>query len=268
MSDPSTLTPPTFGEKRGFFSRLTGRRPRKAAPRVPDGVRIYAVGDIHGCADQLDRLFAAIEADAKSWPGPKYLIFLGDYCDRGPDSKGVIDRLLTIGDGFTRHHLRGNHDQVILDFLADPTVYRSWREFGAPETLMSYGVMPPRFDDDAAYIVARDRFAAALPASHLRFLQNLQYSAKIGDYFFVHAGVKPGTDLDRQVPEDLLWIRDEFLMSKGDFGAVVVHGHTPGEKPVRRSNRIGIDTGVYATGKLAAAVLEAESCKFIVTSDS
>src|SRR6185437_3616830 len=224
MSTPSAPVSARFGEKRGFFARLTGRRPRKAAPRVPDGVRVYAVGDIHGCADQLDRLMDAIEADARTWLGPKYLVFLGDYCDRGPDSKGVIDRLLTIGEGFTRCHLRGNHDQVILDFLADPRVYRSWREFGAPATLISYGVEPPRFDDDNAYISARDRFAAAFPASHLRFLQNLQYSARIGDYFFVHAGVKPGTGLEKQAPEDLLWIRDEFLMSKSDFGAVVVHG--------------------------------------------
>ncbi len=267
MHSPSTLEPSNPRKKGGFFARLTGKRPRKAPPRVPDGVRVYAVGDIHGCSDQLDRLLDAIEADAKSWCGAKYLIFLGDYCDRGPDSKAVIDRLLRIENGFTCYHLRGNHDQVILDFLEDPTVYRRWREFGAAATLISYGVAPPRFDDGADYIAARDRFAAQVPASHLSFLRNLQYSATVGDYFFVHAGVKPGTALDKQEREDLLWIRDEFLMSKMDFGSVVVHGHSPGDKPVRRSNRIGLDTGVYATGKLAAVVLEGDRCKFIVTSD-
>src|SRR6202012_321466 len=121
------------------------------------------------------------------------------------------------------------------------------------------GVMPPRFDDEAAFAAARDQFAAALPASHLRFLQNLQYSARIGDYFFVHAGVRPGVDLEKQAPQDLLWIREEFLMSNGNFAAVVVHGPTPADQPVRRSNRIGVDTGVYATGKLAAVVLDSDN---------
>jgi len=262
MSNPSTM--PSKAEKRGFFGWFAGSSPRASAC-VPEGIRVYAVGDIHGCASQLDSLLEAIEADAAGWPSEKHLIFLGDYCDRGPDSKGVIDRLLSPRANFVTCHLRGNHDQVILDFLEDPSIYRSWRGFGAQETLMSYGVSPPRFDDDGAFAVARDRFAAALPPSHLRFLRNLQYSARIGDYFFVHAGVRPGVKLEDQTPEDLLWIRDEFLMSTNNFGAVVVHGHTPGDRPLRRENRIALDTGVYATGHLAAVVLDGVSCRFLVT---
>ena len=253
-----------LGKKQGLLAGLFGGRAVHAAS-VPAGARVYAIGDIHGCADQMDRLLAAIEDDAKGYAGEKHLVFLGDYVDRGPDSKGVVERLLAPRDGFTQYFLRGNHDQVVLDFLDDASVYRSWRGFGAPETLMSYGVLPPRFDDEEAYRKVREEFAAALPASHLTFFRDLQYSARIGDYFFVHAGVRPGVDLDLQTKEDMLWIRDEFLLSNGNFGAVVVHGHTPSERPVRRANRIGVDTGAYATGRLTAAVLEGSDCKYLLT---
>jgi len=250
------------GRKPGLFARFA-KGFAKSPRRVPDGLRIYAVGDIHGCVTQLQALLDAVVDDGRHWEGAKHIVFLGDYCDRGPDSKGVIERLLAGVAGFEATYLRGNHDQAVLDFLQDPLVYRNWRAYGAPETLLSYGVIPPRFDDEAAFLTARDQFAAALPASHLRFLQNLQYFSKIGDYFFVHAGVRPGVQLEKQVPEDLLWIRDEFLMSNADFGAVVVHGHTPGDQPVRRTNRICVDTGVYATGRLTTAVLQGEDCRFL-----
>jgi serine/threonine protein phosphatase 1 len=249
---------------RGFFARLTGRQ-QPVAARVPDGVRVYAVGDIHGCAAQLDQLLQAIRADIAAHAGAVQLVFLGDYVDRGPDSRGVIDRLLDLEEVLSPVFLRGNHDQAILDFLRDPAFYRAWRNYGAAETLVSYGVMPPRFDRDVDFAAARDQFAKALPERHLRFFENLELQARIGGYFFAHAGVRPGIALEQQTAEDLLWIREDFLMSGSDFGAVVVHGHTPCDDPVRRPNRICVDTGVYATGRLTAAILHGDQCEFIAT---
>jgi serine/threonine protein phosphatase 1 len=237
----------------------------KRAASVPPGQRVYVIGDIHGCAALLDRLLKAIVSDAAAGPGKRLLIFVGDYVDRGPDSRGVIERLLNPPEGFECRCLRGNHEQAVLDFLNDPPSYRTWKSYGAQETLVSYGVRPPLFDDAQAIVEARDAFAAKLPQSHLRFLEELELSAEIGDYFVVHAGVRPGVALSAQSPEDLLWIREDFLVSRSDFGKVVVHGHTPTEKVVRRKNRIGIDTGAYATGRLTALVLEGETVKQLHT---
>jgi diadenosine tetraphosphatase ApaH/serine/threonine PP2A family protein phosphatase len=254
------------GEKpRGLGNRLARIFAGDArAAALPDGVRVYAVGDIHGCAAELDLLLAMIEADVAGWRGERHLVFVGDYVDRGPNSKGVVARLLHPPSGFTVRHLKGNHEQALLDFLDDPESYVAWRDFGARETLLSYGVTAPA-DDATAFAAARDRFRAALPKEHRAFFEALELSARIGDYFFVHAGVRPGIALEMQSAEDLLWVRDEFLASTADFGAVVVHGHTPTMAPVRRRNRIGIDTGAFATGRLTAAVLEGIDCRFLGT---
>ena len=255
---------PVRDRPRSLATRVAGlfSAAKKSAP-LTEGVRVYAVGDIHGCAAELDRLTAAIVQDGTDWQGERHLIYVGDYVDRGPDSKGVIDRLLDPPDGFKVCYLRGNHDQVLLDFLADPAVFRGWRDFGGRETLLSYGVAPPRFDELSAFEKAREQFRAALPRAHLEFFESLQFSAKIGGYFFTHAGIRPGIGLDSQSRVDLLWIRDEFLTSPANFGAIVVHGHSPSPEPVRRPNRIGIDTGAYATGQLTAVVLEGAECRFL-----
>ena len=252
--------------KAGLWGKIFGGTAEKRGPAaVPQGMRIYAVGDIHGCCQQLDALMQKIDEDKQGSDLDSRLVFLGDYIDRGPDSKGTVARLLAVESSYRPTFLMGNHDQTLLDFLKDPIVYRSWRGFGAQETLMSYGVMPPRFDDEGEFAVARDRLERALPANHLNFLTNLQTSAQIGDYYFVHAGVRPGIALDDQIPADMLWIRLEFLESKQDFGKVIVHGHTPIERATRYANRINVDTGTYATGRLTAAVLEGESCRFLAT---
>lgn len=240
-------------------------RRRTVQCAVPEGMRVYAVGDIHGCLIELNSLLATILNDAAGYDGERQLVFLGDYVDRGPDSKGVLDRLLSPAEGFNAHYILGNHDQTLLDFLENPSLFRDWRDFGGRETLMSYGVTPPRFDNEEAYSQARDKLRSAMPQSHLDFLRSLPYSVTIGSYHFVHAGVRPGVPLDRQAPEDLLWIRDEFLLSNTDHGKTIVHGHTPMEEPVKLSNRISVDTGVYATGKLTAAVLEGAECRFLST---
>ncbi len=238
--------------------QVPGRRQRLRA-----GERVYAVGDIHGCSRQLDALLARIVADPAEGISRRFLVFLGDYVDRGPDSKGVIERLLTPPAGFEATAVRGNHDQTLLDFLVDPAVYGVWREFGGRETLLSYGVTPPLFDQIEDFDRARNELAAALPATHRQFLERLVGGLRIGGYYFTHAGVRPGVALEEQSAEDLMWIREDFLNSRQDFGAVVVHGHTPTPQPVIQRNRIGVDTGAYATGCLTAAVLDGDKCRFI-----
>lgn len=243
------------------------RREPKAEPRaVPPHHRIYAIGDIHGHRDLLDELLYDIRKDCEGTQETVVIVFLGDYVDRGPDSKGVIDRLLNLPAAFQGKFLRGNHDQTLLDFLADPEVYQSWCDYGADETLTSYGVTPPRDHSLSTLSQVRDCFAKALPADHLRFFQTLPLSWEIGDYFFAHAGVLPGVALNEQKEADLLWIREEFLSSTEDFGKVVVHGHTPTDSPVKRPNRIGIDTGAYMTGRLTALALDGHSQRFLQTS--
>lgn len=236
---------------------------KKIVPKIPDGVRVYAVGDIHGCRKELLNLIDVILEDSKTAPQDRRIVYLGDYIDRGPDSRGVIEILLEPLAGFNAEYILGNHDQSLLDFLNDPQIFLSWQNFGARETLMSYGVRPPLFEDENVYIKTRDELREALPRRHLSFLQNLSHSLTIGDYFFVHAGVRPGIPLDRQMLEDLLWIRDDFLASNTKFGKVIVHGHTPTMAPERRTNRIGVDTGAYMTGRLTAAVLEGTECRFL-----
>lgn len=197
------------------------------------------------------------------------LIFLGDYVDRGPDSKGVIERLSSLNvPDWEIFFLRGNHDQAVLDFLSDAMLYRSWRNFGAAETLLSYGVYPPRFDNDDAYEAVRQIFAEKLPPTHHQFFVSLKDHYDVGGYYFAHAGVRPGVPLDQQVPDDLLWIRDVFLQSDIPLKKVVVHGHTPQDVPARGAFRIGVDTGAYSTGCLSAAVLEGAACRFLSVRDT
>jgi serine/threonine protein phosphatase 1 len=241
-------------------------------------MRVYAVGDIHGWPDLLDQLLRMIERDNEAHPPAQtQLVFLGDYVDRGPDSKEVIDLLLDgIPSGFETVFLRGNHEEIMqyvaLNGLRDPQVFSMWTACGGCDTLASYGVDEKLLfgalrnglsAQDRAYVV--EQFVAALPSRHLQFLVGLKTFHTVGDYYFVHAGVHPGVPLDEQTPEDCLWIRGEFLRHKGDFGKTVVHGHTPRPEPDVKSNRIGIDTGACRTGRLTALCLEGESRRFLVT---
>jgi serine/threonine protein phosphatase 1 len=224
---------------------------------VPHGVRVYAIGDIHGRADLLDRLTARIDADLHRNPVPHSIeIYLGDYIDRGPSSREVIDRLIARQRTHSVVCLKGNHESLVTDFIKHPEVLAHWQEFGALTTLMSYG-LHPKFRPGAHEQVELAReFNLALPKSHREFFANLKLYFSCGDYFFVHAGVKPGIRLGKQREEDLLWIRDEFLSYEGWFGKIVVHGHTPVKRPDFRTNRINIDTGAYATGVLTGLILE------------
>ena len=226
---------------------------------APAGSRLYVVGDIHGRADLLESLLEQIAADGARHPdAAKRLIYLGDYVDRGPASSAVIDMVLNDGPpDFEVVPLMGNHEEMMLRFLEDLAVGRTWMMNGGDETLRSYGVEPPSmFAGTALFRHAQQQFAERLPAAHKAFLETLAVSHTEGDYLFVHAGVRPGVALDKQRTEDLLWIRDEFLESTRDFGKVVVHGHSITLDPVFRPNRIGIDTGAYRSNQLTCLVLE------------
>lgn len=241
------------------------RTPKGEPPAVPEGHRVYAIGDVHGRSDLLEELLALIKAECAGSTDTVHLVLLGDYVDRGPDSKGVIDRLLNLNMPVEAHVLRGNHEQAVLDFLADPAFYDRWGDYGADDTLTSYGVRPPRDYLRPTLLEVRDRFARAIPPNHLSFFETLPLSWEFGDYFFAHAGVRPGVPLAEQEADDLLWIRWEFLRSTENFGKVVVHGHTPAANPEKTSNRIGVDTGAYITGRLTAVVLTGTEQRFIQT---
>ena len=250
------------------FARKLWSEPEPIAASVPRGVRVYAVGDIHGRLDLLDQMLGQIERDAATAGDlVKYIVFLGDYVDRGPHSSTVIERLAGgPSPGFGAIHLRGNHEAAMLDFLEDIRVGPSWLTYGGGATLGSYGIVPPAEDAPADVLTAvQERFRAALPAHHRKFLKGLRNSVTIGDYMFVHAGIRPGVPLDRQDSLDLIWIRDEFLKSQTDHGKVVVHGHTIALQPEIRPNRIGIDTGAFATDRLTALVLEGTERRFLCT---
>ncbi len=246
--------------------------PPRVAPRVPKGSRIYAIGDIHGRADLLDRLHDLIAADARAHPAArKLVVYLGDYLDRGYQSLEVADCLLARAlEGFEAVHLRGNHEKVMLDFLDDSAIGFNWLMIGGDATLYSYGVAKaPRargIGDFAGDMDAVQKaFHDALPQSHLDFYQGLETTHVEGDYLFVHAGVRPGVALARQETRDLLWIRDEFLSSTADHGKIVVHGHSIVEAPEIRANRIAIDTGAFTSGRLTCLVLDGDTRAFLGT---
>jgi serine/threonine protein phosphatase 1 len=227
-----------------------------------EGELIYALGDIHGCYDQLKALLARIAADyaVRARGRRPILVFLGDYVDRGPASDRVIDALIWLKrrPDLEVRLLKGNHEQALLAFLARPEEGAGWLRFGGAETLASYGVAPPQ--DAAGYGRARDELMERMPASHLWLLQELEVMLTVGDYAFVHAGVRPGVPLAEQAEEDVLWIRQPFLEAPGPHDKVIVHGHTwRDERPQLHAHRIGIDTGVYATGVLTAVCLDGEA---------
>jgi serine/threonine protein phosphatase 1 len=236
-------------------------RPSVAPPaRSTAGELIYAVGDIHGRYDLMKAALAGIVRDsAETGRGrTPMLVFLGDYVDRGPDSAKVLQALVWLqrrGD-FALRLLKGNHEQGLLAFLDDPEHQAAWLDYGGAETLTAYGVTPPGPGGEARRR-ARDALLDHLPASHLQLLGELELMAVVGDYAFVHAGVRPDRPLESQTESELLWIRQGFVDAPGPFERVIVHGHTwLGEQPQVLEHRIGLDTGAYATGVLTVARLD------------
>lgn len=235
--------------------------------RGPDGVRLYAIGDVHGEAALLARMHAAIEDDLSRHPGRDFrIIHLGDYVDRGPDSKGVLDRLAEA----TRRESRivslcGNHDVGFLDFMAEPRADGLFAHNGGDRTARSYGVELD-FLDPVALRAGHAALVHAIPDAHLDFLSGLADRASFGDFFFCHAGVKPGVPLDEQDPADLIWIRWAFLSHTGLYEKVIVHGHTPVTRPEVLSNRVNVDTGAFLSGRLTALVIDGAE-KWVLTVD-
>lgn len=249
-----------------FWKKLgtgLGLKTRTAAGKA--GARAYAVGDVHGCIVQLEALLAAIEADiAARPPQPTYVVFLGDLIDRGPDSGGVVDRLMRYAPaGAKPIFIKGNHEEFLLRALAgEAGLLHQWLEFGGRECVESYGLRPGRLtvlDDDRASKL----LAEFVPGSHRRFLDGFVDTFLFGDYLFAHAGIRPGVPLDEQVPSDLRWIREPFLSDTADHGFVVVHGHTIVPTVEQRANRIAIDTGAYRGGPLTALVIEGADLRLI-----
>lgn len=228
-------------------------------PQIPDGMIVYAIGDIHGELRLLRRLLDQVADHCSKTPDlTPHLVFLGDYIDRGADSRGVLEYLASCSSwtGFRVHTLRGNHEQAMLDFLDDPVAGASWLDYGGIEALASYGVRASvGTSDPKKCCFVRDELRRILPNSHLAFLTGLPPSLVLGDYAFVHAGIRPGRPLAAQRNDDLLWIRQPFLSSTRRHEKIIVHGHTVVETPEVLANRIGIDTGAYASGTLTALAL-------------
>jgi serine/threonine protein phosphatase 1 len=232
--------------------------------RLPPGLRVYAIGDIHGRSDLLDRLHDLIETDLSTAPEKTVVIYLGDYVDRGPDSHGVIERLIRPRfPGVETLALLGNHEDMLLQFLDAPYGASLWLTNGGDATLHSYKVkIPASFDE---LLMTQRALLGVLPRHHKQFLMSLPVQVQFGDYLFVHAGIKPGLPVDRQSREQMIWIRDVFLDSEIDHGLIVVHGHTIVHEVEWRPNRIGVDTGAYTTGRLTALVLEGAGRRLLQT---
>lgn len=250
-----------------MLDRFFNQKPNAA---LPEGQRIFAVGDIHGCISELDELLAKIDAiisGDKTTAGTvdNTLIFLGDYVDRGPDSKAVIDRLLGVSKTYGQViFLKGNHEAAMLDFLDHPDDMFQWLDWGGEATLASYGVdnVLGRAPEDLAAELREN-----LPASHEEFLRNLTLLHQAGDYIFVHAGLRPGVALDEQQEEDLLWIRGAFhnTAAKDRPAQTIVHGHQPLRKPLDAGWRVDVDTGACWSGVLTALMIEGSERRFVST---
>ena len=233
-----------------------------AAPAtLPLGDRVYAIGDIHGCLDRLVAMHEAIAEDIALRPAERTtVVHLGDYVDRGADSAQVIDWLINgppvPATDFI--NLMGNHELMMLAAVAgvDKEAPSLWLTNGGADSLLSWGI--PRTAPPAEW-------AGQIPRQHLLFLRDLAVNHRIGPYLFVHAGIRPGVKLDQQSKHDMLWIREPFLSSRADHGAVIVHGHTPKREPVVLPNRIAIDTGAVLGGALTCVVLEGDRLGFIQT---
>lgn len=233
---------------------------------VPEGVRLYAIGDIHGRADVLEALLCEMQRDAADFDGERIIqVFLGDYIDRGMQSREVINLLLAPpADGVERIFLRGNHEQTLLDFLHNPAVLRDWMQYGGLPTLASYSVSVPANILQNAAEELQASFAQALPEQHLRFFEDLRVDYTIGDYYCVHAGVRPHIALSKQIEKDKLWIREPFLSHTKPFEKYIVHGHSPLEVAEIWPNRANLDVNNAPQPTLSALRVQGAQRSLIV----
>lgn len=221
---------------------------------------IYAVGDVHGCLLELQRLETRIIADAARFDGPKWIVMLGDYVDRGPQSAQVIDHLLsTAPEGFQRFCLAGNHEQLMAEFFQDPKGNEDWLRFGGLETLLSYGIMAEDLQKNPPGSRQLEHILKShVPDEHMAFIKDLPTLISVPGFLFVHAGLRPGVTLEQQSDHDLMWIRGEFSDAPRFFEDIVVHGHTPTEVPIYSNGRVCVDTGAFNSGVLSAARISSD----------
>lgn len=248
------------------FMQWTRRR-RQPLPRVPDGTRIYAIGDIHGRLDLFEQLLALIEEDdAGRPPRAIQLVLLGDLIDRGPASAGVIEKAMALKRASPSVRiLTGNHEEVFLRAVGgDVRATRLLVRIGGRATLLSYGFTDSEYQA-LDYAALTEQLPDRIPAAHIAFMNGFEDVIELGDYVFVHAGIRPGVNLSAQKKSDLRWIRDEFLTHGGSHGAMIVHGHSITDEVDQQPNRIGIDTGAFASGRLTAIGLEGEERWFLQT---
>lgn len=252
----------------GLFGR---RRKVATVPRrpasLPPGQRVYAIGDVHGRFDLLLDLIARIEADNEARPpSDVHVVLLGDLIDRGPQSREIVDYFLKGPPGFAQwHFIMGNHEEMLLKLIDQPdaSLIPQFLRYGGRETFESYGA--PQRVLDTPDLYAPDTLIFYVPEEHRAFIRRMEDGILVGDYFFTHAGIRPGVPLDDQEQQDLRWIRRGFLDSEADHGMIVIHGHTVTEEVEVRPNRIGIDTGAYRSGRLTALGLEGTERWFIQT---
>jgi serine/threonine protein phosphatase 1 len=253
-----------------LLKRLLGIASSRNGPSGPPNSRAYAIGDVHGRLDLLQNLIGQIERDnTRRGPAKTYLVLLGDLVDRGPDSCGVIEHLLRHRPSFARPiYIKGNHEEFFLSVLGgDDDVIRHWLVYGGYECAESYGVGRGWTLNATPHEIG-DRLRTSVPAEHRRFLDEMADSFRFGDYFFVHAGIRPGIPLAEQSSKDLRWIREGFLDDRTDHGLVVVHGHTIVAEPEQHPNRIALDTGAYKSGVLTAIGLEGQERWFITANEA
>jgi serine/threonine protein phosphatase 1 len=236
--------------------------------KVPDGERVYAIGDIHGRLDLFEDMIAAIEADdSRRGPAETTVILLGDLVDRGPDSAGVIEAARAWSFRRKVRVLAGNHEEMFLESFADIEVLRHFLRYGGQETVLSYPVDPALYQAVSLEDL-QDLMRAAVPQEHLDFLRGAEDALVIGDYLFVHAGIRPGVPLEKQRTSDMRWIRERFLAHEGTHEHIVVHGHTITPEVEEMPNRIGIDTGAFMSGRLTALGIEGTERWYLTARDA
>lgn len=239
-----------------------GRRPRLRLDIT--GTVVYAVGDVHGCLDALLALEEKIVADGQRFADPRLIVMLGDYVDRGPASAQVIDHLMAPPPtGFERVCLLGNHESMVLEYLDGQAELEEWLSLGAAQTLLSYGIDCDRLASIYSAREMDDVIRSSIPASHATFLRSLPILIDAGRFLFVHAGIRPGIELDRQTDDDLIYIRSAFHDRAHLLDRVVVHGHTRVDEPKLEGRRLDIDTGAYETGRLTAVRIRDGKGKFL-----
>lgn len=242
----------------------TGERPQLVTG-LPSDIVIYAIGDIHGRDDLLKGIHDIIDSDRQRASGDKKSveIYVGDYVDRGPNSREVVDRLIDRNKLHNCHFVRGNHEVLFMRYLDGSLPLSAWKKCGGIPTIVSYGITSVSTAGSQSESHIQTQFRAKIPKNHIEFLRSTIPYCVAGDLLFVHAGIRPGVPLERQSEDDLFWIRREFLSSTKDLGHIVVHGHSPVSEVEFKRNRINIDTGAFTSGKLTCLRLDQQGAQVL-----